>query len=826
MKNFKLFHTSRGFSMIEVLISVVILGFGLLALAALQTTIIRSSSESKAQTIALGLAKDKVEELRNYSILNEASNAVACPQVIRSYQCITGSGAAETITEGGVSFSRTWIVSRYVASGSVFSLNGSNTEFYTGSTPRNEFKSINVTVTWTAANTQAQFVTLKDAIGAIQPSDTSRAQNPIVGSSPRPAIARITDPGLIEGVIPIAVGDGTNSAATNPKPELVVGQSVVETRFDVLTYAGLSGGSANVQARVETVMTGCKCDTATKSASTVRGYRPTYWNGTRYAVPEFVATATPGYSPLAGEDASTTQSPLCRICCRDHVDPVGTDTALFSPYRAVRNGSGIVTTAHPHYNSSAVGSPVVTAGKFSEACRLIRVDGIFRVATDLNNDYFGLLATEDLQTPANNASSAVPDNYAIKRYQGFVVDYINERYTNSTTSTYNVPSATNATLLEGPRVVTLNAVDQTVDLNQPSSIDITAPIQVKTLHTRALYFDFLEQEAIDAITNAKASCPSQSGSVLSNCVLKKLPFTSINLTEIANWNSVNPDPIVVTNNDANATGVKRAKVTATSSAQNTPATIYTKAGKSNSGLLDLSFDAISPDDAIKWQDTQAFRVNPNGSVPPGPNDGTFYANLTMPTGFVGTAAVYSIRTGLPAQSCTVGSPVTNNTCSVNFTVVGNGLGVDNGMAVDVTAYNRATAVQQTSPSIANCTGTGNATGFSIRNSGIAPYTVNTCTNYAVQSSTNTNTGEVLTVPSARITKIFDGLQTETTRLSFTRINNGNIISVIFDPSSIVTTLTPSSTGGTCTFTCSGLNNSGNDCNASGPAFTIVAPICP
>ena len=60
MKNYPRNRKVRGFSMIEVLIAVVVLGFGLMALAALQTSIIRSSAETKAQTVALQLAKDKV----------------------------------------------------------------------------------------------------------------------------------------------------------------------------------------------------------------------------------------------------------------------------------------------------------------------------------------------------------------------------------------------------------------------------------------------------------------------------------------------------------------------------------------------------------------------------------------------------------------------------------------------------------------------------------------------------------------------------------------------------------------------------------------------
>ncbi len=823
---------SRGFSLIEVLLAVAIMSFGLLALASLQVSMIRSSADAKAQTIALGLAKDKLEDLKNYRMINEPTGT--CVAANDSYQCITDSSAAETLNDvngslGGVNYNRTWTVARYTASAGAFSVNANDTQAYSGSVPRNEYKIIGVDVSWSdASGGPAKHVTLKDAVSALDPRDSAVLQKPNTSSSPRTAVARINNPGLVAGVIPIAVGGGTNSAATNPRPTVITGGNVVETRFDVLTYSGVNGGSADAQSRVETVMVGCKCDTATKPATTVRGYRPTYWNGKRYTVPELVPTSTAspdfGYSPPAGQQTSSisSQSTRCSICCRDHHDPVNTNTAVFSPYRTARTSAGVVTSPHQHFNATATGSPAITTGVYSEACRIIRADGFFRVATDMNNDYFGLLATHDLTVPANNATSALPDAFATKRYQSFVVDYVDERFTNTGATNFNTPLTTTATAaLEGPQSITVASVTRSTDLNEPALIDITAPTQTKTLHSRGLFVDYLEQEAMDAVIDAKTLCPSQSGQVYSDCVLKVLPFTSINLTEIADWSRIITDPVNVTNNDTNTVGIKRAVVTGKASPQNSLATVYTKAGKSNSGLLDLSFGSISPNDAVKLQDTQAFRVNPNGAVPPGPNDGDFSVNLTMPSGYSNPVGVYSVRTGMPAQSCVVSAGTYNNACSVDFTLITNGLGIVGGTSVDVTNYNRAASVQQTSPSISGCTGL-----YGAKDSGATSYTVNTCSNYAIQSATNTNTLETMTFPDIRMITSNEGQQTESTRLAFALINNLNIITVQFASTPTVTTLTPSSTGGTCTYTCTA-NNSNNDCDSSFPInFITTTPSCP
>ena len=71
------FPTRRGFSLIEVLVAVVILSVGLLALAALQINIVRSSADAKSRSTALSLAQEKLEQAREFR--SRGSDQINCP---------------------------------------------------------------------------------------------------------------------------------------------------------------------------------------------------------------------------------------------------------------------------------------------------------------------------------------------------------------------------------------------------------------------------------------------------------------------------------------------------------------------------------------------------------------------------------------------------------------------------------------------------------------------------------------------------------------------------------------------------------------------------
>lgn len=879
------FKRGQGFSLIEVLVAVTILSVGLLALATLQIALVRASTSTKAQSQGLALAKDKLETLRNYTTLV-------------GYQAMTSSTAAETVTLGGVTYSQTWVVTRFVhnqdVDGDGILLESGDQAFQsatplTGTTPtssagfvaNNEFKMVKVLSSWVEASGDTASVSLVDATGAISPADSA-----LIGKVPTIALARtipviINNPALDAMVIPIAISSGTNSAATNPKPQVVIGTSTVETQFDVLTYANISGDTATAQQRVETIMVGCTCDFSEAPASTVRGKRPTYWDGTRYVVPVAGTSA-----PLASADteSANVQSPRCNVCCRDHQDPVGTSSALFSPLRATR-ASGIVTAAHPHYLDKTALSPTTT-GTFKEACRLIRIDGQWRVATDMNNDYFALLATGNGIT----AATPIPDSTSVAgmpaltgsvaRYQKFVIDYLTGRFITPTPSAGSALATYNTVDTGGSTPATLAAGAKYV-LDNPSSIDIPGNETVgKWLHSRGMYVDYLEQDAVNAIIDAKAdsACTAGGATTLSACILKLLPFTSINLSELADWTPLS-GVLSVTNFDYSTSLVSgnpiRAKVTTNASAAAT-VSASTLARRSNSGLLDLSFSSISADDDVNLSDSQTFSiVSPfSGS---GSGTGTSGTLPVTVTGF-GTQTPYvSSYIAVPAAASTVSCGL----ASPYLCDLKDGMNVDGGMYIDVGGYNHQQTAATTTP-LTGCIASGNAAGGLTQPSTTQSYTGSVCKNYEVTNVTTTSPsagtigwaslapysladGRVNPLPPGEVTRItFSGriasseawaantdyavgdVVTTTgptrTRQATAAHNSGATFSATnwttITAISLAVTMglqgTSPQTASSCTYTC-GNGNAGNGTVGSGASltcasnkfnFTAVYPACP
>ncbi len=620
---------NRGFSLIEVLVAVVILSVGLLALASLQLSVIRSSSEAKAEAAAASIAKDQIEHLRSFTSV--------VPGYRDNIDTTTWANVTDNGGLGGVAFQWQQTVTRYVYDkGTSAFVSKGNTltdaqiiagcaQCLTGK----DFKRVVVDVRWNDAAGNSRTISMEDVIDSLEPSESAKVVRTNTGSSARHVKVVIVNPGSVGGVIPIAIGDGTSTAASNPTPQVRGNSNAVsETRFDVFTYAAINSSLATAESRVETTVMHCTCSTANAPPSGSRGYRPTYWNGYRYAPPTLTS-----YTPPAGWTSVSSESELCSTCCRDHNDPNNVSGPKFDPWR---------TAAHDHYRITGTTPGVATlanSGTYDEACRLIRVDGIWRTAADLRDDYFALLETNNSgsMTDSNqNARPYAPSSAAVSNYEDFVLDYLDDRIANNTvTTTYNTASAGTYPLNSG-------TYETTWSLNNPTSaIQLSPTVQVQTaaskwLHVRGLYIDYLEPDAITTITDARTNCPDTSTQELrAACILPHMPFTSINLTELADWKSGNPvstvnfnvvngSPIDTDNDPTNDNWPLRGNVYPGSNpSNNATGNIYANLSESNAGLAmmqanDLTryfyidtdeqnnYNAVSP---VKGHDSQPFQIN-------------------------------------------------------------------------------------------------------------------------------------------------------------------------------------------------------------------------
>lgn len=684
-------HGNAGFSMIDVLIAIIVLATAMLALAALQGAVTRNSADARARSQIAAFSEGLIEQMRRsgYDTIVTATitpTITTCPD--------NSSWAKEAYcaqaTAGVSNLQAVATVSTYYGPAGTFTTTVPT--IVSSTTP--QYKQLDVTTTWTDATGQARTLKLDSIISSL----TTQGTTPLTtDSSPTtttmsPTVREI-NPSATAGVIPIAVGTtGNQSAATNPKPALIsLGgnkTAVVGTSYSVLTYAAPdSNNDTVIKQLVDTRVIACSCKYGaglTSSSSNVnvfaQPFRPTYWNGAQYIPPSQTAAA----SSNTGEDPNAIQDDFCDICCRDRNDPAATgdDQTLFDPW----------TSDHRHfyYDSSSTLQPAssgVNGGVYVNACRLIRVGGLYSVATDLQNYFFGLLATATPSPATSAAKSPIPDTTdtsdfgtggAVAAYQAFVLKYMQSNISTLETGTLpgTIPSvASTATTYGGTPY----------NLDRPTSIGITynsTTTDYRYLHARGLYIDYLEPAAVAAINNAIANC---STSTPSDCFLPILPFTTINLTELANWNVTTTSATCPTgsnsisvNNQAiinEAFNVSRGVVNAQSCAKSTDAPIVqAKVGDSNTGVAATGTGFASPidltDQANVQSDTQNFTITTSGSS----GSGSVSATLTLTPSTVLPQLAKGYQSTYPSiswQLDSVAAPTGSLTaCSANVT--GNG----------------------------------------------------------------------------------------------------------------------------------------------------------
>lgn len=620
--------TLFGFSLLEVLLSLVVLSTGILGISWLQASLTRSAADAKMRSYAIGIAQAELERIR--AVTTDIDDYVALADTAAAV--VPGSVAAT-----GFEFKMSLDVTEYNQLPEGTQTCGTFPCFEAsavggGDTSVPGYKEVVVAVTWTAADsatTDDQFVRVAGNISKLSIAgiaDVMKDNSAASGGGPV-IIASKAALGLdAAGVIPIQTGGegGEATAATNPKPIVDNTTGTATVKFTLLNYQDGNTGNVLVQRQTETELLSCKCEysgfSGVGSALTTK-MRPTYWTGNAYSVPKTAeqlgikvpdarAAATESWS--AGSRAIQ-QSPNCDICCRDHHDPgmsIGSNPK-FDPYR---------TDGHDHYvyPLDSKGNPITTGdfpkvaegsgNRYAESCRVIKVGGFWRTAVDMDANHVALLRTN--QTASGGAVAWAPTDAAATSYSSFLRDYLSSLLLDTSTT----PATVKVQSVSGAQVTALEEA-QAPSLNDPDKVGIsTNSASKRYLHGRALYVDRLSNEAIEFLDRQLTTCTATNKLT---CVLSYLPFAPLNITELAKW-SATVGKISITNNALDASDVaepQRGVVTPVKAVNGDEDTGVLEMWKSNTGLsFALPVDPQDGAAGSRMTDNQVFLFTSTGTV--------------------------------------------------------------------------------------------------------------------------------------------------------------------------------------------------------------------
>lgn len=411
MNRYTSMKTQRGFNLLEVMMAVAIFAIGMLALASLQGSLTRSSTDAKMRTMAANIAERTIETMRTFNSLDfnqDPAAGVGCdfgaPGDSVSSECgfgdiISVDGAVagpiyEQVSSGdAVGFFRTINVTDYYFDPAAA---GSFTAIAPDGVVSPDFKLVDVCVAWGdaalcplgVAESAADYASDLDThtgnitVSAIVSSATTGGRLAIFTQDQDenliPPVAY--SPGENPDVIPLGLGGDRVKESRTPIPKIF--RSYLETRFDVITY---SQSTNTFVRREEFVAIACEC--TLRAPGAVEGRRPILWAGDEYLEPEFVVKAY-------GERLSgVKQSPFCDLCCRDHHDggtgendPSDLGARLYNPFRDPLEYRADGDHKHYKRQRSVPGATLMEEAQYGddyvEACRLVRKDGFFRVAQD------------------------------------------------------------------------------------------------------------------------------------------------------------------------------------------------------------------------------------------------------------------------------------------------------------------------------------------------------------------------------------------------------------------------------------------------------------
>ena len=608
-----------GFGLMEVLIAIVIFAIGMLALASLQGSLTRSSTDANLRTTAAHIAERTIEDLRGFGMIDTDPAGL-----INAYNDIVTEGAT-TITDGGIPFTRSITVTDWY-----YDVASDTFEYAApAGIAVSDFKEVEVTVAWGA---DAGFQT--DDENAITSADLGSGEiivSAFVSSSSTQGSARVTTQkedndfnpfvSFTPENLPLDLGGGAYKESTLPVPNVIRVDELVETRFDVVTYSTGNDGSV-FRRREEFIAVSCECILKAPPGNEA-GRRPTIWAGDEYTEVDFI-------DKPYGVKANNIQSPFCDTCCQDHHDggtgtndPSGDEGAI--QYNPFRNDDDYVVAGtfagdHKHFSKDRRGNLTLADAVddvYVEACKMVRKDGFFRVGHDLRQEGLNVFQYDFLLT------------------SGEIADY--SAYVTGEVASY---AAAMPDGYEGSPPV-FSPPSRTADGDVAAATDLTAGYtylptalgaEFQQLNSRAVYLDYVSEDlraVLTCLVGGGTADSCTSGDVILDLTgsvnpLELLPFYDVQLTKLNRWTErPTPNIPVDTTNEALATNNSHSRGVGSMQSNNGDSDVYSRGHRGVTGLTDT--DAIDLR-ALPEVNEAKIQVIINNSNPPPPN-GTVVTGL-------------------------------------------------------------------------------------------------------------------------------------------------------------------------------------------------------
>lgn len=478
----------RGFSLIEVMLAVLILGLGILAVSKLQTEMLRGGATAHQRSVATNLIQQKTDDLRRFVHLTTSGSNVAdtwsagisSPASLAFVHIASNEGGlmgSGSHTIGNLVYDLSWTVKDYY-----YSATDSTATTTPNGDPHPAFKMAHIKVTWDSAEATNNVVSFDSIIQAYSPSSTALGGNTSKGND-GPIIPY--DPQQQPDVVPITIADqGVLRETSKPLPDLSKKGDSTLVKFETVTYSQ----SLDTVKREEFRTLVCNCKNGTNNTEQIYGL--TTWDPLLDKIVDVTTVRTDTISnTVVDNSGGEAQADECFICCRDAED-IPSDTF--------------------------------------KVCRMKRVDGILRLFDPWKMIGFNVIPASYFNDSAGlSVMTTTQQSLNIAQYSSYVTSLIRSTLANNTSpSDFNslttVETGFNSVAGDYVNVINGSTLDHKIYTDTGNS-------NARQIQARAIYMDYPPTGIYTQITGQSTFYDT------STVPLDRIPFYEVNMTELAGW---------------------------------------------------------------------------------------------------------------------------------------------------------------------------------------------------------------------------------------------------------------------------------------------------